>query len=840
MTFEFLIPVARDDLLNKTNVSQFVVDEVLSPRELPGALHELKTNLRTHGARVILENFDVLFSVLCLQRDLAHELKEDAWELVVNIAKSLSNDLANILEDEPPVAEEKRNSLNMVKMVCYLLCQYMEMLDADDSKPSATQLVNAKGRAKTSKMKKASTGMDWDEERGVGLKALLHLVSLNLHRLWDPPIPDEEFVNLVTNCCYKLFENPGMSYASAMETRQVMNRILAVMVKSYNHSLGCSLKLVQLVQHFEHLAVPLAQTLQVITEEFGVKTVLCEITREIGRLAPEDAAKDSSGTRNCSTFLVEIADRIPAYVLPNMSLLLCHLDSEPYIMRNCVLGVIGEILMKVLNKDSLDDKTKATRDQFLDNLEDHVHDTNAYVRSKCLQIWIAIVNEKCLPLSRQVSLTTLVVGRLQDKSSSVRKQALQLITNLFKCNPYAAKFSVKELEQSYESEAEKLKQMMREDVENGGQGNPMMEKLETEWQTMEIKINEALLDEGESQDTEKAESGDEEEEGSQKQIKTSDAVITDEDNLDSVTARVMSLLKEEKWCATHKLMTAMVMTYPDSSKEASQESERTDSQESSQEDGTNIIQCLKKLFLRQKSINLELSEDAIHSQMSEDQCGAVSDMSKQQVLVWYLRDTLAFGVETEKAFPIICRLLGSENVSDVLGAVDFFVTGFKFGLSSAMQGVRRMLPLIWSKESGVKDAVVDAYKKMYLSPEGNSQRACALAIVKNLTALSYGVTIGDLTSLEGLMMELMKTGDLNSTVMKILWERFTLKIPDTSAEDSRSAILLLSMAAGADNTVVRSNINVMVSEGLGPRAESDFILARDTCLALLKLSNSKR
>ncbi|XP_060069329.1 condensin complex subunit 1-like [Ylistrum balloti] len=839
MSFEFLIPVARDDLLNKTNVSQFVVDEVLSPRELTGALHELKTNLRSTGARVILEHFDVLFSVLCLQKDISQDVKEDAWELVVKIAKSLSNELVNVLGDVLPAREEKQACLNTVKMVCYLLCQYMEMLDADDSKPSATQLVNAKGRAKTSKMKKASTGMDWDEERAIGLKALLHLVSLNLHQLWDPPIPDDEFVNLVTNCCYKLFETPRLAYASALETRQVMNHIIAVMVKNYNHSLGCSLKLVQLVQHFEHLVAPLAQTLQVITEEFGVKTVLCEITREIGRLAPEDAAKDSSGTRNCSTFLVEIADRIPALVLPNMSLLLCHLDTEPYVMRNCVLGMIGEILMKVLNKDGLDDKTKATRDEFLDHLEEHVHDCNAYVRSKCLQIWTAIVNENCLPLRRQVSLTTLVVGRLKDKSSSVRKQALQLITNLFKCNPYAAKFSVKELEQNYESEAEKLKQLMKEDEENGGQSNPLVEKLENDWQRIEIMIKEALLNEGDSQDTE--EKTESEEEGSQEKTQP-DIVITDEDTQDSVTERVMTLLMEEKWCAAYKLMTAMVNTYPDIMQEASQQNERTDSQgsTSTQEEGTSIIQCLKQIFMRHKSSNIELAAEAVQSQDSEDQCGRVSDVSKQQVLVWYLKDTLAFAVETEKAFPVICRLLGSENVSDVLGAVDFFVTGFKFGLSSAMQGVRRMLPLIWSKESGVKEAVVDAYKKMYLSPEGNNERANALAIVKNLSALTFGVTIGDLTSLEGLMIELMKTGDLNSTVMKILWERFTLKIPNTSAEDSRAAILLLSMAAGADNTVVRSNINVMVSEGLGPRAHSDFILARDTCLALLKLPNSKR
>ena len=38
MEYEFSIPVARDDLLNRSGVSQYVVDEVLSLRELPGAI----------------------------------------------------------------------------------------------------------------------------------------------------------------------------------------------------------------------------------------------------------------------------------------------------------------------------------------------------------------------------------------------------------------------------------------------------------------------------------------------------------------------------------------------------------------------------------------------------------------------------------------------------------------------------------------------------------------------------------------------------------------------------------------------------------------------------------
>jgi condensin complex subunit 1 len=38
-------------------------------------------------------------------------------------------------------------------------------------------------------------------------------------------------------------------------------------------------------------------------------------------------------------------------------------------MRNGVLAAMGEILMKVLSKDDLDEKMKDTRDQFLEKLE---------------------------------------------------------------------------------------------------------------------------------------------------------------------------------------------------------------------------------------------------------------------------------------------------------------------------------------------------------------------------------------------------------------------------------------------------------------------------------------
>lgn len=55
-------------------------------------------------------------------------------------------------------------------------------------------LINFIFQGRATKKKPSTSGINWDVEREAGLKMLLHIVSLNLQRLWDPPIAEEEFV----------------------------------------------------------------------------------------------------------------------------------------------------------------------------------------------------------------------------------------------------------------------------------------------------------------------------------------------------------------------------------------------------------------------------------------------------------------------------------------------------------------------------------------------------------------------------------------------------------------------------------------------------------------------
>jgi condensin complex subunit 1 len=74
------------------------------------------------------------------------------------------------------------------------------------------------------------------------------------------------------------------------------------------------------------------------------------------------------------------------------------------------------------------------------------------------------------------------------------------------------------------------------------------------------------------------------------------------------------------------------------------------------------------------------------------------------------------------AFPVICQLLHSRQVTDVVEAIDFFTSAFQFGMADAIIGVQQMLVLVWSRDQAVKDAVAVAYKKLYLFTENTTAR----------------------------------------------------------------------------------------------------------------------
>lgn len=121
-------------------------------------------------------------------------------------------------------------------------------------------------------------------------------------------------------------------------------------------------------------------------------------------MSSQDVAQDSSGAKSVSTFIAETAEKVPKTILPSISLLLMHLDSEvshicsffnttlfifmlqSYTMRNGIVQVIGFLICKAFVGEEHAEKGD-TRDSLLNILLERLRDVSSWTRSKTLQTW---------------------------------------------------------------------------------------------------------------------------------------------------------------------------------------------------------------------------------------------------------------------------------------------------------------------------------------------------------------------------------------------------------------------------------------------------------------------
>lgn len=760
----------------------------------------------------ILQHFDTVYSLLQHSKSVELGIKEDALELLIQVVAGLAASLPALLMSTTTPAAERKENLNAVKMSVYLLCKLTEMLESDSYRQS---IVTAPGKG--GKKGKSGEGMhQWDGEREAVLQALVQLFQLDIRSLWNLSLVEEEFISCVTCCCYKLLENPTIGHVKSKPTRDGIIHLLGIMIKKYNHLLGASVKVIQLLQHFEQLSSVFAQAVSVWSMEYGLRAIIGEVIREIGQKSSEELAREGSGVKAFAAFVSELGSLVPELMIPYISVLITHLEGENHTMRTAVCEVLGEILVRVLCGDGLDDAGKADRDRFFDTLQEHLHDINSHVRARVIQVFARIVNSKALPLCRYSEVMKLTVGRLMDKSINVVKSAIQLLAAFIAHNPYSCKLSSEDLKKPLEKETAKLKEMKEN---RDGKLPVAVIKASELWAAMEpellVTVRAELEPSGEAE-TEEVEEEEEEEE---------------EEDDRATGVKIAQYLRINKYRNAVRLCVKAHSCFPQSTMFAPLSTLTPDT----------LMDTLAFIFKGSDEESSDDSQDVpVTPQKDQEKDGEDSELKKQEMLVQYLTDTEAFALQVERAISVINTMLYWKTTSVVQEAVQFCVTVCEFSVANSLSGVRKMLPLVWSTDAAIKDAVVQAYRRLYLNPQGDSIRMKAQTLVDNLSELMVDASLGTIQCLEEIVQEFFSSGsNLQATVVQVLWERFTGK-RETSNLHRRAAVLLLGMAARSEREVVLSNLDTLCSVALGEKVTEDFLLARDTVITLCSITDHVR
>jgi condensin complex subunit 1 len=130
--------------------------------------------------------------------------------------------------------------------------------------------------------------------------------------------------------------------------------------------------------------------------------------------------------------------------------------------------------------------------------------------------------------------------------------------------------------------------------------------------------------------------------------------------------------------------------------------------------------------------------------------------------------------------------LFSKTQTDVLEVISFFVTCYEQGLVDMLFGIRKMLSLVLYAEKTIKDAVTNAYKRLYLTP-GGSRTNSSVQIAKQLIKLVKGLTVCERDALQELIGEFAASGELDATVTNLV-ENIRVERATSSTSSARARL----------------------------------------------------
>lgn len=168
-----------------------------------------------------------------------------------------------------------------------------------------------------------------------------------------------------------------------------------------------------------------------------------------------------------------------------------------------------------------------------------------------------------------------------------------------------------------------------------------------------------------------------------------------------------------------------------------------------------------------------------------------------------------------QCIPIAVELMRSKVVSDVLESIEFLCVAERFRISGSTEAISKSLPLVWSQDERLRNAVVSAYVHLYLTNDTHSkQKDHAKQVIQNLLQIVRIATLGELASLEKLVGLFVSEGHIPALALKELWQIY--KQHESGSQESVLSCQLLSMASCADasGASMTSNLDNMMSSGL--------------------------
>ncbi|KAI9354061.1 non-SMC mitotic condensation complex subunit 1-domain-containing protein [Zopfochytrium polystomum] len=424
---------------NDLEFEQEVEIEKISQDEVDQHLDALSQALVEDVTNVVLQD------VFDLARSFIKHLDQLRTETIGSFVDLLPNRFIELLEEasQAKTAPDLDQYRLPIEIYGFLLCWLMERAErrsrtSKQEKVPPTLPAGGRQKGKSLKTGKESTDWNWDKQRAKVLAALAEMMKIDLHRIIVSSAERDCIVSMVLKSLALALEEADV--VKNGETKAAALQILELCAKKYESaSKGVQSRISQFLRE-EHLAEPIAEFLVKASESRGPPDMLEAILRESRNYEFFDNT-DNKAAKAFGKFIVRLSELAPERVLKGLVHLQVQMDSNAYCVRISMIEVFANLIHLTLSTNG-SETSYAQMISIYNVLEERFRDSKAFVRSRLLQVLARLTEPRetgvsDIPLERWMTILKLCVGRLHDKTSNVRKNAIKLLTKMLENSPFS-------------------------------------------------------------------------------------------------------------------------------------------------------------------------------------------------------------------------------------------------------------------------------------------------------------------------------------------------------------------------------------------------------------------
>lgn len=218
--------------------------------------------------------------------------------------------------------------------------------------------------------------------------------------------------------------------------------------------------------------------------------------------------------------------------------------------------------------------------------------------------------------------------------------------------------------------------------------------------------------------------------------------------------------------------------------------------------------------------------------VTEEDLSAIAELKTS---IDYFTNVVNYIKLINSAMPFISNLLEAQSVTDMQAAVDFLVIAYRFNIDDAPKYITEMLKLMQRSEQDRKDAVIKAFKEIYLTTDANNMQEHKTIVVDRLISLCKIVSYENLFNLSQLISCWAANGVLDNNIIDMLWQNFTKNPGDVA----RASLELLKMASLDRPTIISRNFKLITTIAFKER-KNDMLLVKLSCEAICLMGTKKQ